>query len=443
MKSFFLLSCAIIFTSHLSFTQSVAINADGSPADTSAILDVKSTIKGILIPRMTSAQRNAIAIPAIGLLVYDTDTRVIMLYNGTVWVDQASSFWMQSNGNIFNNNAGRVGIGTAAPASTLDIKGGNWDVGATEGDVRIGDSIYRLKIGVATGGGGAGDTRIRAVGGTNRLMLGTEDALTISGTGTVGIGNTNPRFPLSFNWSLGDKISFFDGGEAGNYGIGVQPYLLQIHSYSADDDIALGHGSSENFIETMRVKGNGNVGIGTNSPRFPLSFTNSLGDKISLWDGGESGNYGIGVQPYLLQIHANSVTDDIALGYGTSQNFIETMRVKGNGNVCIGTQNNDYKLNVNGTIRSTEVRVEAGWADYVFKKNYRLRSLSEVERFIKTNKHLPGIPSAQKIQKSGLAVGEMQSKMMEKIEELTLYLIKANKQIQQLKDEVKQLQSKK
>lgn len=89
------------------------------------------------------------------------------------------------------SNTGTVGIGTTAPVSKLDILGGNWDVTNTEGDLRIGDATYRLKIGVATGGGGAGDVRIRAAGGTNRLMLGAGDALMINGSGNVGI-NSDP-----------------------------------------------------------------------------------------------------------------------------------------------------------------------------------------------------------------------------------------------------------
>lgn len=76
---------------------------------------------------------------------------------------------------------------------------------------------------------------------------------------------------------------------------------------------------------------------------------------------------------------------------------------------------------------------------FCIRKNYKLRSLTEVESFIKTNKHLPEIPSAAEVEKNGASVGEMQSKMMQKIEELTLYIIEQQKQIESLKNEIKNI----
>jgi hypothetical protein len=90
------------------------------------------------------------------------------------------------------------------------------------------------------------------------------------------------------------------------------------------------------LTEKMRIKANGNVGIGTGSPGFPLNFANTIGDKISLY--GNAGNhYGFGIQGGLLQMHSGVITDDIAFGYGSSSSFNESMRIKGNGNVGIGT----------------------------------------------------------------------------------------------------------
>ena len=119
------------------------------------------------------------------------------------------------------------------------------------------------------------------------------------------------------------------------------------------------------------------------------------------------------------------------------------MTINQNGNVGIGTLSaGTYKLAVNGTIRAKEIRVESGWSDYVFEKGYALRSLNNVAKYIEQNKHLPGIPSAKEIQENGLAVGDVQTKMMAKIEELTLYVIKQEKSINDLKEQNAKLEIK-
>ena len=93
----------------------------------------------------------------------------------------------------------------------------------------------------------------------NCLVLGSVNGVN-SGTSdvNVGIGENNPGFPLNFRTSTGNKISFF-GNSGAHYGIGVQNYLLQIHTDLTASDIAFGYGSSESFTETMRIKGNGNL----------------------------------------------------------------------------------------------------------------------------------------------------------------------------------------
>lgn len=95
---------------------------------------------------------------------------------------------------------GKLGVGTAAPEATLHVDGGNWNVTSTEGDLKVGDANFRVKIGIAKGGGGAGDVRIRAQGGTNRMMLGggTSDDLTIQ-NGKVGVGTITPGETLDVN----------------------------------------------------------------------------------------------------------------------------------------------------------------------------------------------------------------------------------------------------
>jgi len=105
-----------------------------------------------------------------------------------------------------------------------------------------------------------------------------------------------------------------------------------------------------------------------------------------------------------------------------------------NGNVGIGTTIPDQKLTVKGKIHAEEVIVDLNVpvADYVFKPTYKLMPLPEVEQFVKTNSHLPEIPSATEITKNGLSMGEMQNKLLQKVEELTLYAIQQDKSKKEL-----------
>ena len=115
---------------------------------------------------------------------------------------------------------------------------------------------------------------------------------------------------------------------------------------------------------------------------------------------------------------------------------ISGLIVRSTGNVGIGTYDpGSYRLAVNGTIRAKEVIVNTGWADFVFNQNYQLMPLSEVEQRVKADKHLPGIPSAKEIEANGVSVGDMQAKQLQKIEELTLYMIEMNKQLSALQQE--------
>ena len=112
------------------------------------------------------------------------------------------------------------------------------------------------------------------------------------------------------------------------------------------------------------------------------------------------------------------------------------------GNIGIGTTNpSGWKLAVNGKIRAKEIKVETGWSDFVFYDDYKLPSLKEVEVHIKKKGHLKDIPSAKEVAENGILLGEMDSKLLRKIEELTLYTIKQQKEIEILKEEKKELKS--
>jgi hypothetical protein len=120
---------------------------------------------------------------------------------------------------------------------------------------------------------------------------------------------------------------------------------------------------------------------------------------------------------------------DTAMGTGAARILLHK-----SGNVGIGTYNPTSKLEVNGTIKAREVVVTAtGWPDYVFDARYPLLPLPDLERTIQAEGKLPGIPSAKRAACEGVAVGDMQQAMLKKIEELTLYMIEADKQMQHVR----------
>lgn len=142
--------------------------------------------------------------------------------------------------------------------------------------------------------------------------------------------------------------------------------------------------------------------------------------------------------------HVNGISN-IQYGY-IGKNYDETyMSFLPNGNVGVGTDTPKEKFSVNGKIRAKEIKVEAApgtWPDYVFSSDYKPKTLIELEAFIKLNKHLPNIPSAQEAEEKGVDLGEMNKKLLQKIEELTLHLIEKDKQIQKLEIRMNKLEAK-
>lgn len=113
------------------------------------------------------------------------------------------------------------------------------------------------------------------------------------------------------------------------------------------------------------------------------------------------------------------------------------------GNLALGVLDpKGYKLAVNGKVRAHEIKVEGPiWPDYVFAKSYSLPDLFETEKYIQENQHLPGIPSALEVKDNGIDLGEMNAKLLEKIEELTLHLIEMKKENDKQNQVIQMLQS--
>ncbi len=139
-------------------------------------------------------------------------------------------------------------------------------------------------------------------------------------------------------------------------------------------------------------------------------------------------------------MHLRGGTSDgtIFLNYSETGNII---LANGGGNVGIGTTNPGiYKLAVEGTIGAREVKVTLNnWSDFVFENDYKLLDLKDVEEYIVKNNRLPDIPSKSEVIEEGISLGEMDAKLLQKIEELTLYTIEQEKKIEKLEKLVEQL----
>ena len=158
-----------------------------------------------------------------------------------------------------------------------------------------------------------------------------------------------------------------------------------------------------------------------------------------------------GLMDFFISPAAGASGKDTDIAWGTPK-----MRISRSGNVGIGTTNIEagYKLSVNGSVRATEVKVEAyPWPDYVFASDYELKTLADTKGYIDEHSHLPGMPSAKEVEENGIALGEMNAKLLEKIEELTLYVlqlhdrnnqmkIEYDSEIQQIKRELESLKQK-
>ncbi|MDQ0966830.1 hypothetical protein QFZ20_002233 [Flavobacterium sp. W4I14] len=210
----------------------------------------------------------------------------------------------------------------------------------------------------------------------------------------------------------------------------------------------IGKDYNETYMSFLQ---SGNVGIGTTTPTEKLSIygtVNSAPGVISLEssrnddgfvevgaistknNGGEIARVGMlrgaGTYHGLINFLVKP-TNDAPL--------IEAMRIAENGNLLIGkiTQSNvSYKLDINGKARANEIVVNTTGADFVFEPDYKLPELAELEKFVKTNKHLPEIPTAKQMVENGINLGELNIKLLQKVEELTLHLIAKDKNAMQL-----------
>lgn len=220
------------------------------------------------------------------------------------------------------------------------------------------------------------------------------------------------------------------------------------------------------FAQTNIFPATGNVGIGTTAPNAAYHLhvtTGNTGIATSIITEKQAGNGG--AQFIMADIGQNCEwrfksalggtfkirdqkhSSDVVVFEPAAASAATALYLKSNGNLGIGTTNPLAKLSVNGTgtfngkVKCTEVEVLlAAWPDFVFESGYNLRPLSEVESFINTNKHLPDVPSRETVLTNGSNIGEMNATLLQKVEELTLYMIQLQKDNDALKARISKLE---
>ncbi len=345
------------------------------------------------------------------------------------------SAWDANGSNIFFNNL--VGIGTDDPVSPLSIETVINEVGFThstsENDIVLGTAISDVAGTIGTTSnhplsllsGGNGLLHLLPDG---RVVLGEdEDPSNITGTNQVRstplISKLYLETPInSSGWihvAGPDSIIVSEGVGGVSAAIGtVTNHIFRLN--------AGGQGK-------LHIWPDGNVMVGSNADAPIGKFTvhtpnNSIG-ITHISDGGIILNTTVGGISAAIGTNSNHAMRIVA-------NSMAVINIEPDGNVGIGTTNPaGYRLAVNGKIRAKEIVVESGWADHVFHQDYKLTPLTEVEAYIQQHQHLPNIPSSEEIETSGLHVGDVQMKMMEKIEELTLHIIALNKRIESLENQ--------
>jgi hypothetical protein len=313
-----------------------------------------------------------------------------------------------------STTTGNVGIGTSAPSGKLEVVGGN----------SVFDSNYGLYI------PSAGSSYFwKGVDAVDNVRLSVWDKFTFYNPTTVGLNTGNSNWNVQIgarDGSIAARGGAYFGIISGNIGLRTlsPSEILQIGNVNNACNFKLSIPGLYNF-ENVRLGQFGNGACGLEFINH-ADVNNSYG--IRFFANIDNGINGLQIQT------ASSTASYSNLGYSTK------MTICTNGNIGIGTINPSYLLDVLGTIRAKEVKVDLnGVADFVFDSNYKLRPLSEVEQYVKEHKHLQEIPSAKEVEQNGVSLGEMQNKLLQKVEELTLYVIELKKENELQKKDNEQL----
>ena len=360
--------------------------------------------------------------------------------------------------NTFPTGAGtNVGVGTTTPSTRLQIT-----------SATAGTSGVRLTNLTSTSATTTGNNKALSVDATGNIILTpvintqTTDVSIYNNDGTLSANRTvnmNAK-NLTINPSTANS-QFFINGTTGNVGIGsISPTskldvsgeikgINGIFSKSLPNNQTFSSWADRNLKCQLFTAGT-IIDAPSQSRQFnffdfPTSNFNAnpevfftivdRNSKDRLAFNAEAGNYS------MLRLYDKNENVFVKI-IEDGNDKVELTLPKSNSFVGIGTTNfidgtDIYKLAVKGAIRADRVKVYTTWADFVFEKNYILPTLEDVEKHIQQNGHLKDIPSAKEVEANGIELGEMNKKLLQKVEELTLYIIEMNKELKEVKGKLK------
>ncbi|MES2774020.1 MAG: hypothetical protein V4722_07535 [Bacteroidota bacterium] len=328
----------------------------------------------------------------------------------------------------------RVGINEVAPTSTLEVKGSGTGSGTSNFLLKNSNNTVVIKaldngrIGIGTA------TPVYLVDIANRIRL--REGVTGSLSTTPGIWMNDYRDGTERVFvGMRDSIRF------GFYGSGAGGAGWAFNFNAKNGNIGVGSVSDDTYKLTLSGSNYG-ISLSDGLSSYGNFYTNDSKGLVI------TSRYGGGItcvgcpppptpKPLLLNPPDDNVFAPLTSGNVGIYMAAPTAKLHVGGNVMIGdgTPAAGYELSVNGRIICEEAKVQlkTAWPDYVFAPSYQKPTLYSIEKFIKKNKHLPNIPNAATIEKDGLELGDMQKRLMEKVEELTLYMIELKKENDQLK----------
>jgi hypothetical protein len=344
--------------------------------------------------------------------------------------------------NVFPTPSGNVGIGTTSPARALEISTG------------------------AIGGG----IKINRTGSEGHLALELNNA-TPSGRNWSFLSLGYNDGPGAGNFIIADNVAnrLFIKGGTGEVGIGTTVPGAKLDILSTSNQLRLSYSNSIYSDLQTTSSGNfcisswgGKVGIGTTAPNAGIDLRTTAGWPLSISGGAGSAAYEYRVQQSTGNVGSWVLNSAKSYGFGednsgighiwsdvnNSYKILNFKSIYGSnapqvwiGNSTPQSPHTDFMFAVAGKVVAQSLYITASgspnWADYVFASDYKVPNLYDIEKYYQANKHLPEIPSAAEVKENGINVGEMNTLLLKKIEEMTILMVKQQREIDELKTKIK------